>query len=94
MRLLFGSTSTVTVLPSSGGEENCSRPPAKFFAGTSGAGAGGISLKDTPSFPFNSSVIGLNDREPAKAKAVVISGLAIKFIVVCCPSFLAGKFLL
>ena len=80
------------LLPSSGGAKNCCRPPSKLLEGTSGAGAGGLSLKDVPSSPIRLSVIGLKVRDPARAKAVVTSGLAIKFMVVCCPSFLAGKF--
>ena len=91
---LFALISTTIELPSSGGAKNCSLPPMNFSEGTSGAGAGGSKRNLFPSDAVNSSVDGLNERDPANANAVVISGLAMKFIVVLWPSFLAGKFLL
>ena len=91
---LFALISTTIELLSSGGAKNCSFPPMNFSEGTSGAGAGGAKRNRFPSDAVNSSGVGLNERDPANANAVVISGLAMKFIVVLWPSFLAGKFLL
>ena len=67
--------------PSSAGSKKEPLLPEKFLGGTSGATAGGLSLKGLPSLPIKSSVSGLNVNDPARAKAVVISGLAMKFIV-------------
>ncbi len=63
-------------------------------AGTSGAGFGGSSLNVVPSAAVNSSFIGLKESLPPKARAIIISGLPIKFRVFRWPSFLPGKFLL
>src|SRR5919202_4206534 len=66
----------------------------KPSSGTSGAALGGSNLNFLPSFLVSSSTKGLNDNLPPRAKAITISGLAMKFIVSLLPSFLPGKFLL
>src|SRR4030095_8625753 len=78
-------------LPSAGGATYTGRPRSKFFDGTSGACLGGVSLKGFPSAPVRVSVIGLNESRPARANAVTISGLPMKFIVVGWPSLRRGK---
>src|SRR5262245_59622681 len=90
-RSLFGSTLSVMALPSAGGATYTGRPRSKFFDGTSGAAFGGVSLKGLPSAPVRVSVIGLNESRPARAHAVTISGLPMKFIVVGWPSLRRGK---
>jgi hypothetical protein len=60
-------------------------------AGTSGAGRGGARRNGAPSAPTRVSVIGLNDRRPARSRAVTTSGLAMKWSVVVWPSLPAGK---
>src|SRR5688500_9276348 len=67
---------------------------ANPFDVTSVANCGGSSLNFVPSFTSIISVRGLNDSFPARANAITISGLAMKFIVSLFPSFLPGKFLL
>ncbi len=90
-RSLPGSTVSVMALPSSGGVTYVGRPRSKFFAGTSGAVCGAASLNAVPSAPMSESASGLNDSLPARARAVTISGLPMKFIVVGWPSLRRGK---
>ena len=49
--------------------------------GTSGAGFGGSSLNFVPSAAVNSSFNGLKDNFPPNARAIIISGLPMKFKV-------------
>src|SRR4029450_4610431 len=86
-----GSTFRLIALPSSGGATYVGRPRSKFLAGTSGAVLGGDSLNVFPPAPVRGSVSGLNDSLPAIARAVTISGLPMKFIVVGWPSLRRGK---
>ena len=77
--------------PSGGGATYEVRPRAKFLGGTSGAWRGGRRVNGLPSAPVRASVSGLNERRPARANAVTISGLPMKFIVVGWPSLRRGK---
>ena len=70
------------------------RPRSKLSGGTSGAGPGATSAKGSPSDPVRESSSGLKDRRPARDIAVMISGLAMKFMVSERPSLRLGKFLL
>jgi hypothetical protein len=47
----------------------------KPFSGISGAILGGFSLNLVPSFAINSSVSGLNESLPPRARAITSSGL-------------------
>ena len=77
-----------------GGETKIPSGLIKPSSGTSGAGLGGSSLNFVPSAAVNSSFNGLKESFPPKAKAIIISGLPMKFRVFLRPSFLPGKFLL
>src|SRR5262245_60462405 len=90
-RSLVGLTESVMLLPPPAGATYMLRPRSKSRGGTSGAVLGAANLNGLPSAPVSVSVRGLNDRRPARAKAVTISGLAMKFIVVRAPSLRAGK---
>ena len=88
---LFGSTTTSMLLPSSGGAMKLESPGSKPRSGTSGAGLGGCNFTSFPWLSVTVSVSGLKDKRPARAKATVISGLVIKFMVWGCPSLRLGK---
>src|SRR5258706_135370 len=90
-RSLAGSIASSTAAPSSGGARYAARPSSKPPAGTSGARPGASRRKASPSAPESESTSGLNERRPAAANAVTISGLAMKFIVVGAPSLRRGK---
>ena len=59
--------------------------PVYVSGSTSGFLSGSVASKT------NVSCNGLNERFPSNAKAITNSGLAMKFIVSCFPSFLPGK---
>src|SRR6267154_2072556 len=90
-RSLLGSTCNWMLPPSSGGATYVACPRSKSLAGTSGAGLGGSRRNALPSASVKVSVRGLKDSRLASAKAVTISGLPMKFIVVGEPSLRRGK---
>src|ERR1700730_17353874 len=90
-RSLFGSTCNGMLLPSSGGAIYVACPRSKSLAGTSGAGLGGSRRNGLPSAPVKVSGSGLTDNGFASAKAVTLSGLPMKFIVVGEPALRRGK---
>ena len=77
--------------PSSGGALYAECPAAKPVAGTSGAGCGGTRRTPRRLRPVRVSRAGSNDSLPARARAVTISGLAMKFFVVALAIVAHGK---
>ena len=90
---LFGSTLTSTLLPSSAGATNPALPSSNPRGGNSSP-LGASSFTFSPFSFTSSSVIGLKDKLPAIASAVVISGDATNASVSGFPSFRFAKFLL
>jgi hypothetical protein len=88
---LFGSTATLTLARSFGGRWKVSCPGSYPFGGSS-LPEGCSNVNGLPSEPIRLSFKGLNDKVPAKANAVTISGEATNAWVAGLASLRPVKF--